>query len=177
MVYGNIEDQKKAITAQAGRLRRATGVIRRLKPVILSYDGKIYNKRFDESIRNLSDDAGHLSCYNRYGWFYIDFMEHRRYNNHITILSCYGCTADQIEHKTNQDRIVFDGKRIKADRMVSLLDLSYCELLKKAYELETAAQELENTLKQIKDTHALLNHLVDSVPDYVRDVCGIKRFY
>lgn len=47
----------------------------------------------------------------------------------------------------------------------------------KAYELETAAAELETTLQRIADTEKLLMKLTHDLPSEVVDICNIKRYY
>lgn len=174
----NIEDKKKAILTRAEWLRRAASHIKRIKPVINQFDGKIYNCRFDEAINALSTDQERISAYNQYGWFYIRIWPKSIYNAEQFLLSGYSCKAENhIKDQSRPECIIFDGKRIKADKMITLLDASYARLNKEAYELEVIAGKLEDRVKQIADTYNLLNRLCGSLPTVVTDICNIKRHY
>ena len=175
----DIEIKKQVICNRAASLRRAADTTRLLKPVIRSYDGKVYNCRFDEAIQALSDDHARLSVSNSYGWLYIHYREPAMsYNNEITLLSGYSCkSAEYKPHQTDHDKMLFDGKRIKAAAMVAELDSRREALLKEAYDLEDYAGNLPDVLKRIQETEKLLHHLTVGLPSIVMDLCRIKRYY
>lgn len=175
----DIEIKQQGICNRVASLRRAADTTRLLKPVIRSYDGKMYNCRFDEAIQALSDDNARLSVSNSYGWFYIYYRESdMSYNDQIALLTGYSCkSAEYKPHQTDQDKIMFDGKRIKAAAMVAELDAKREALLKEAYDLEDYAGNLPDVLKHIQDTEKLLHHLTVGLPSIVMDLCRIKRYY
>ena len=180
-MYGvnTIEEKRDYILKRAHILRDAAGSVNRVKEVIRDFDGKIYNCRFDEAIANLTDEDHRFYVSNHYGWFYIQFSPRKgNYNNTQSILSGYSCKAsDQVREQTRQECILFDGKRINAAAMINGLNNKREELLREAYTLESAADNLEKTLQQITDTKALLNNLVQGLPSIVRDACGLKYCY
>lgn len=175
----NIEIKKQVICNRAASLRRAADTTRLLKPVIRSYDGKVYNCRFDEATQALSDDHARLSVSNSYGWLYIHYREPAMsYNNEITLLSGYSCkSADHIDRQQDANAVIFDGKRVNADKMCDRLDARREALLKEAYDLEDYAGNLPDVLKRIQDTEKLLHRLTVGLPSIVIDLCGIKRYY
>ena len=179
MIYTDrIEEKQKGILTRAEWLRRAASHVKRIKPVINQFNGKIYNCRFDEAINALSTDQERISAYNQYGWFYIRIWSKNIYSAEQFLLSGYSYkSTDQIKDQNRPECQIFDGKRIKADKMTALLDASYARLNKEAYELEIIAGELEGRMKQIADTYNLLNHLCGSLPPVVSDICNIKRHY
>ena len=179
MIYtSDLSDKSAAIKSRAAFIRRAAGTTRLLKPVIRAFDGKMYNCRFDEAIRTISDDTRRVSVYNRYGWLYIEYNKPGFYSDNITLLSGYSCkSADHIDRQQDDNAVIFDGKRINADKMCAGLDASRERLLKEAYELEEAADKLPETVQQIKETYDLLHRLTGSLPAVVLDVCKIKRHY
>lgn len=176
MVYG-IKEQREAIQARAAHLRRAGASIRRLKPVIRSFDGKVYNKRFNEAINAAGDETNRFYCHDIHGFYHISWNEPgARYSDDITVLTGYSCTGSQKDRPDDQYKI-FDGKRIISDKMIEELTRKYEAIQAEAYKLETAAQDLEETLTRIKETKELYNHLVNSLPSFITDICGLKRFY
>lgn len=174
-----IEDQKKYILSRASMLREAADSMNRVKEVVRKFDGKIYNCKFDEAIQDLTEDTNRFYVSNQYGWFYIQFCPRNgSYNNTVSLLTGYSCKAsDSIKEQTNTDYILFDGKRVNAEKMIEGLNRKRAALLKEAYELETVAADLEKTVKQINDTKSLLNTLVQSLPSIVRDACNLKYCY
>ena len=181
MIYADsIDEKKKAILSRAEWLRLAAAQIKKIKPVINDFDGKIYNCRFDEAIKNLSDDRLSFWTSNQYGSFEIVIYHDHTYSDKISLLTGYSCKVqknDYSQYHTDETRAIFDGKRINADKIAALLDASYARLNKEAYELEVIAGELEDRIKQIADTYNLLNHLCGSLPTVVSDICNIKRHY
>ena len=176
MVYG-IEEQKKAILTQAEHLRAGVAAMNALKPVIRAFDGKIYNCRFDDAIYALTSDTARYYASNRYGWFNIEWNSRKAaYTNNICLLSAYSCKGSPIKDQ-NPENIVFDGKRIIAEKMIYCIDCKREKLLSEAYKLEIAVADLEKHLQQISDTKKILYCLVNSLPDHVIDICGLKRYY
>ncbi len=181
MIYiDSMDEKKKAILSRAEWLRLAAAQIKKIKPVINDFDGKIYNCRFDEAIKNLSDDKLSFWTSNQYGTFEITVYHDHVYNDKIALLTGYSCKAQKnnySQYHTDEARAIFDGKRIKADKMTALLDDKYTQLNKEAYELETIADTLEERIIQIKQTYDLLNQLCGSLPSVVTDICKIKPHY
>lgn len=127
IIYTDVENKKEAIKAQADHLRTAAGLIKRLKPVIKAFNGKVYNCRFDNAIGALSDAEHRFYCYNSYGWFYITYTHNNSYSTRITLLSAFSCKGEQKEFTTDHEAAVFDNKRILADKMITLLNTK-CQL-------------------------------------------------
>lgn len=180
MIYTDIEGRQEAILSQAEHLRKAAAAVNRLKPVITAFDGKVYICKLDEAISQLSTEDGRYYAYNLYGWFYISWNDSATmHSQRINILSAYSCkgSAEYERYHTQPECIVFNGKRILADKMIDRLNMEREKLLKQAYELEETARNLDGILKQIDDTHKLLKALVDAVPAPVKDICNIKHYY
>lgn len=176
----NIEEKKKAILNKVSYYRRAASAINTIKPVIQAFNGKVYNKRFDEAIRalNTPDNEDHFHAYTQYRWFYIDFTPGCSYSEKKTLLHGYSCTGETVpEDHREEKNVIFDGKRINAEKMINSAEKQREYLLKTAYELETAAADLETTLQRISDTEKLLYTLTHNVPSEVVDICNIKRYY
>lgn len=176
MTYGE-ENQVKDIKDRITALKEAAGRIKEVKPVIRKFDGKMYNKNFDEAISALTDDTGYFSAYNQYKWFYIYYSGKKGYNRNINLLSGYSCKGSELmeEQYRKEENEIFDGKRINATKMIEILDRTYAELLKEAFELEVALENLPAIRKQIEQIKALYNAVVSGLPSMITDTCGIKH--
>ena len=177
----SIEEARKKIQSIAAHKRQAAGQIKKIKPVVMQFDGKIYNKRFDEAISALSDDENIFYCSNSYGWFYLHHRaKESGYNEGNDLLTGYSCKATENERRYSTEdinKLFEDNKRIKADKMIERLNSKYASLLKEAADLEEAADNLDTFYKQFDNTLHLLNTLVHQVPYTVINVCGIKSNY
>ena len=176
MTYGEenqVKDIKKKITA----LKEAAGRIKEVKPIIRKFDGKMYNKNFNEAIRSLTDEKGYFSAYDSYKWFYIYYSGKKGYNRNINLLAGYSCKGSELmeEQYRKEENEIFDGKRINATKMIEILDRTYAELLKEAFELEVALENLPAIRKQIEQIKGLYNAVVAGLPSMIIDTCGIKH--
>jgi uncharacterized protein YukE len=175
MFIGSFEQKKENIKKQIEALRTASKQIGKIKKVVQEFDGKIYNCRFDKAISELSDKEAGLRFYTQdyYTTFAIQCSTSHFYSP-VTLLETYRPVKGQTQDKC----ICFDeNKRIKADKMIELLNNKYSEILKKAQELENALNTIETTLdqlEQIKNTYKLV---ADALPYQIRDVFGIKYVY
>ena len=180
MIYGSIEDKKKAIRAEAEALRSASRRICQLKALIKQFDGKVYNKRFDEAIRSISDDEATFCGYVYYERYTITFRPRRCGSNHeITLVnspSAQNCT-NHPENIDKTDCIFTEKKRIVADKIIEALNSKYAGLLREAAALEQSADDLENILDSIDRLKRQINKIVDSLPYKAVDACGLKCLY
>lgn len=180
MYYGLTFEQKKDLIMEKAMIkRRAAAIIRQVREKATQFDGKVYNKKFDDAVEALTDDLSRLNCYNSYGWFYIDYIPtdtKDNYRNKQSLLAAYSCKAsEQRGCMTREENKVFDDKRINAAKMGELLNNKREELLKEAYTLETIAEELETVVAQYEQIERIKAHLVESVPYEIREICGLKR--
>jgi len=175
MFIGSFEQKKENIKKQIEALRTASKQIGKIKKAVKEFDGKVYNCRFDQAIAQLSDKEAGLRFYTQdyYTTFAIQCSTSNFYSP-VALLETYRPVKGQTQDKC----ICFDeNKRIKADKMIELLNNKYSEILKKAQELENALNNIETTLnqlEQIKNTHKLVT---DALPYQIRDVFGIKYVY
>lgn len=176
----DLETKKETIINKASLYRRAASAINTIKPVIQAFDGKMYNKRFNEAISalNTPESKDHFHAYTQYRWFYIDFTPGCNYSDKKTLLHGYSCTGETVPEDYREEKnVIFDGKRINAEKMINSAERQREYLLKTAYELENAAADLETTLQRIADTEKLLMKLTHDLPSEVVDICNIKRYY
>lgn len=171
MYFESNKQRKDFILRKAAILRSAAAVIKDLKPVILSFDGKVYNKRLDEAIRAIKSDMWITAGLERdNSFFYIRATPAHCYNDGQYLIYTKAARA-------GEDRETFtDSKRIKADVMINMLNEKYADLNKKAYELETYAAKLEETLKEIDYIKELYNKFYHAIPYELHDVYGLRNY-
>lgn len=171
MQFNNDEERRQFILNQAAWIRTAAGSIKALKPVLMAYDGKVYNKRLDEAIRALSDDKITYTSRISYERYYIGVYPDSSYSQEKTLLNSHAA-------KSGTDAEIFtDKKRIKAGTAISLLNDKYAALMREAYELEQAAANLNNTLYQIRTLKKQLNYIYETIPYELHEVYDIKYIY
>lgn len=177
IMYGTSEDRSKAIRAEVERLRAAAGQIAKVKRIIKEFDGKIYNCRFDEAIKALSDESNYFYCCNHYGWFYIHHCYNHNYRD-TTLLAGYSCKAqDKKQYMTvDSNKIFTDNKRIIADRMIEILNEKYNALLKQAADLERSLDEVQQVIQQVEHLQKMINGIIGSLPDFTIDTYNIKYY-
>ena len=175
-----LEEKQAKIRAKAEIMRKTARQISRVKAAVLPFDGKVYNCRFDEAIKALSDDEARFWVSNSYGWFYIQCMPKgcSNYNEDRSLLSAYGCVAgDKYDRVKNREELqVFsDKKRIDAKKMCELLTAKYDELMRNAGEFDRAADNLEMVLDQIEKLKKMISAIEAPLPYEVREIAGLVR--
>lgn len=176
MIYGR-EEQKTAIRSQVSALREAAAMIPKVKAVVRRFDGKVYNCKLDNAIKELNETSENVRLYSgvRYGdWYYIDSYRKgggSRYD--VSILCGY---APKKERIPDGKMFLFDeNKRIRADLFCASLDRKYEEIMKKASALSRAADELDTFCEQVASLTKTLGALKNTVPYEVLDICGLNR--
>lgn len=175
MFIGSMEQKKENIKKQIEAFRTASKQIGKIKKVVQEFDGKIYNCRFDKAISELSDKEAGLRFYTQdyYTTFAIQCSTSQFYSP-VALLETYRPVKGQAKDKC----ICFDeNKRIKADKMIELLNNRYAEILKKAQELENALSNIDATLNQLEQIKHTYKLVADGLPYQIRDTFGIKYVY
>ena len=175
MFIGSIEQKKENIKKQIEALRTASRQVGKIKKVVQEFNGKVYNCRFDQAIEQLSDKEAGLRFYTQdyYTTFAIQCSTSHFYSP-VALLETFRPVKGQAENKC----ICFDeNKRIKADKMIELLNNKYSEILQKAQELENALNNIDATLNQLEQIKHTYKLVADALPYQIRDVFGIKYVY
>lgn len=170
------EETRETIKVEIERLRATAGQIANVKKIVREFDGKMYNCRFDEAIKELNDEDNYFYCFNQYGWFYIKYQYKHTYSKTTDLLVGYS-TKDRKERYETEDKykIFTENKRIIADKMIEGLNRKYASLLQEAAELEKALENIEVTIAQINQIKELYCNLVSSVPSLIIDTYRVKR--
>ena len=175
-----IQEKQEKIRNKAELFRTSAKQIAKVKAAVMQFDGKVYNCKFDEAIRALSDDEARFYVSNSYGWFYIQCLPAgtNNYREDRTLLSAYSCVAgDRYNRVKNDDsKVVFsDKKRIDAKKMCVLLTEKYGELMQNAGEFDRAADNLEMVLDQIEKLKKMISAIEAPLPYEVREIAGLVR--
>ena len=174
-VNRDIEARKAKLLHEADVIRTAAAQIPKLKKVIDAYDGKMYNKRFDEAIRNLSTDEIRFSAYTSYNWYYVECYPGCNYSERQGLLTGYAAKRDDTRYTDEKNVIFSDSKRILKDKMYQALNTRREKMLQEAAELERIAAELDVTLQNIEYLRSMLTAMVGSLPSHVINVCGLDK--
>lgn len=173
------QDAVKNIKDSIEAKRAAAASINRIKPIIRKFDGKVYNKRFDEAIAEASDNDNRFYCYNSYGWFYLELTYKRQYALKNNLISGYSCknAAEYEKYRTKEENNIFNEKRINANIMIQRLDESRERLNREAYEMESTLQNMDIILEQIKGLKKALNNVIESVPYEIQKEYRLNKIY
>lgn len=175
------EERQTALRKKAAWFRQAANMATRLKPVIQSFDGIIYNCRFDDAIKQLSDDDYTLWVDHRNGFFAIDYMTRHCYRSETYLMQGYDYIASNKTDHTgsgykSQWKFFSDNKRIDAAKMIQSLNDFRADLLHQAYELEKTAEELPETLAHIAMLRDSLEKISRSIPISAIDIVGVAKY-
>lgn len=173
MFYGTNEQKKEELMKRAAIRRAAASHIKDVKKVILDYDGKVYNKKFDEAISAIRTPDGYMfSCYrDSYNRVTISgYDKGTSYSDRTGILSFKASAGEETPYIT-------DKKRIKADAFIETLNSTYENLLTEAKSYEDAAVNLEKILSQVETLKKALNAISESLPYGAIEMIGLKRYY
>jgi hypothetical protein len=165
------EDAKRELAKEAQALRSAASNICRIKKVVSAYNGKVYNCRFDEAIKQLCNDKMRIySNVNYYGYFVLDFYD-KEINKSVNLIYTKKATKD------SETKLFTSAKRIKADCFINELNEKYSELLQRATEIERASAEIERTLEQLKSLKKSINCIISGLPSEVTNIYNLKHIY
>lgn len=178
MVYGGIDEQKEAIRSRARVLRSAASMIPKIKPVFDRFNGKCYNCKLDNALKELSEQSPEMRVYASHsysGWYEVVAYTKHGKNIDTHLLSAYSAKEENRYMNDDKKRIFGKDKRLDAKKAIALLNEKYAELMKKAAELDAAADGLEIFLNRIAELKKTLSAVKDSVPYDVLDICGVNR--
>lgn len=171
------EEAQKASERKAEYLREAATKIRLIKDIAQQFDGKVYNYRFDEAVRALSDDHNTFYCSNDYGNFEVVFT--KRYSGfRVALLGARAAIKGEPGPNCTRTDIVFTPtKRIMADKMIELMNLKYEKLLKEATAIETALQNIDEVLLRAQELKKMYNVMVSALPYEIQNNFRLEHYW
>lgn len=131
-----------------------------MAPVIIktlqAYDKKVFNCKLEKALKEAT--GRYISAKKEYHNINIGYYEG---SQHYTLASC---KIDDL----------IDGKRINADLLIKDARERQQGHLKRAFEMETAYNNIDNTFKQLEAIKATLKGLLNPIPYEVKDVYRIN---
>ncbi len=154
--YRSTEEQQKDLNSRIESYRSAAALAPIVIKVLKTFDNKVYNCRLDKAIREATDNK--IGVYNQYGFISI-YATYTTNYHHINLATF------RIEELEN--------KRIDADKLIEQVKTARENLLKKAYQIETTAQQADNIREYIRQSIEKLESLCRDLPDDIREIYNI----
>lgn len=151
----NTESANKAAIQRAEEYRQAAALIPTMNKIIKDFDGKVCNCRLDKALKAATNNR--LLVEKRYSTIAIYTYPEHNYSHTMTLADM--SVADMP-----------DGKRIVADKFKESSHKYRELLLRKAYEIETAAETMPQTIAYFEESVAKLNKFLQSFPAEIRDI-------
>jgi len=156
-MYYSREDQNKAAQTMAESFRTTAAQLPRLKKVLKSFDGKVFNCRLEAAL-NEPKNPVYIFCRKRYKYLEI----YTYVGNHQRTLAT--CLLDEMP----------DGKRIPADLLIKSAEDRRADFLKTAAEIERAAEQMDTIKEQIEQVKRLLEGITKPLPYEVIDIYNLN---
>lgn len=156
--YGNIEEANKAAHNRANAYRTAAGYINTVAKIVKEFDGKVYNCRLEKALKEATENR--VFCNKNQYLFEIYTYPESHYSFHIGLASI---KADELT----------DGKRIPADKIIKSLQEHREDLLRKAFDIESHIDEMQQVRAYIEQTKEKLENYCRSFSTDLRDIYGL----
>lgn len=163
MYYYSEKERDKAAQKLLNANREAANMYAIIKPVLMKFDGKVYNKRLDKALNEVSENCIHSKIEFNHIRIYL------YYNNEIFTLS--SVSMDQLK----------DNKRINAELFLDSAREYREEHLKEAHEIQKAIEQHETIEERIKALEKQLKAITEQIDSYrAKEIYGlnasIKRY-
>lgn len=144
-------DKEKAAKRLAEDYREAARLFTEIRPVIESFDGKVFNCRFEKALQEKT--GRRIYCRKEYEkWITIHYYS-INFNQHMTL------AVLKIED-------MIDGKRINAARFLESGRENYTEHLQKAAKIEEAIEKAPEIKRQIAELAKMIGVLSAQIDSY-----------
>jgi DNA repair exonuclease SbcCD ATPase subunit len=154
--YRSTEEQQKDLNSRIESYRSAAALAPIVIKVLKTFDNKVYNCRLDKAIREATDNK--IGVYNQYGFISI-YATYTTNYHHINLATF---RLEELENK-----------RIDADKLIEQVKAARENLLKKAYQIETTAQQADNIREYIRQSIEKLESMCRDLPDDIREIYNI----
>ena len=154
--YQTEEDRKKDLDSRIESYRQAAAMVPTVIKVLRTFDNKVYNCRLDKALREATNNK--IGVYNQYGFISI-YATYTTNYHHINLATF---RLEELENK-----------RIDADKSIEQVKTARENLLKKAYQIETTAQQADNIREYIRQSIEKLESLCRDLPDDIREIYNI----
>ena len=162
MYYGcTKEDQDNATKSIIETYRKAASMYPQIKKVILSFDNKVFNKRFQAALQEATGSRV--------------YVENRP---NLIDVHIYGPRSEWISLAVLLKGDMKDGKRINAEKLAESLTDHRNALLKTAARYEEQIEQIDQVKARLLQIDKLIKDVLEPYDYTIRDIYGInKRFY
>lgn len=180
MNYYSREDADNLIKLEIAQYKRAIELVEQLKPVVEKFDGKVFNKRFEDAIEKETCEAFSVGTTNTF----TSYFEMKWYNGRDCVQSvekdCYGYSSWNylrsnaldlvgVPIRCNVKDVLNENKRINAKAMIEHLDKSAEYFRGKIEELTDGLNKVDAWVEKIRELKKQINELYHEVPSQFRD--------
>lgn len=155
--------EQKNATAQRkiDGYRAAAGAFPAVRRVVESYNGKCYNKRLTEALREAIGETGSIYA--------------EKNGNRLSInYSPRGVNAWHLVASVKLADALPDGKRINAAAIVDSMRETRAGLLRRAYEIEETGRNVETIRTQLDAIERELAAVMEPISYEARDLYGLR---
>ena len=182
MNYYSREDADNLIKLEIKQYTRAIELIEQIKPIVEKFDGKVFNKRFENAIEKETGESFSVNLVDwgmMYSRFEIDW-----YNQNRSIQSVekdsFGYSHWNYLSQSDFDLVGYPrtceavdvlnaDKRINGTALLEKLDESVEYFKKKIEELADGLNKVDVWVEKIKELKKQINDLYHEVPSQFRD--------
>ena len=147
--------EQEAIKAKIEELKATQSVVDEVKAIVQEFDGKVYNCRFDNAIKEKT------ACYVGHGYG-GNWLEIRRRD------APYSESAGSVTMIRKET--ILDGKRINAKKLIAGIDSGTTSRNKQIMRLSGELTWIEGVVEGINEQIRLLNKMVDSLSSETLDI-------
>lgn len=141
--------EQEAIKAMIEELKATQAVINEVESVVMDFDGKVYNCRFEKAIKEKT------SCFVILDRYYTEGITIQRINS-----NCSTSTGVVVHVKKSE---ICDNKRINAGRLIAAIDKAKQERNKKIFQLTNELTWIEGAIESINEQIRAVNRMVNSI--------------
>ena len=199
------ERRDKVIDRYLANLTMAKNLIDTIIPVVWKYDGKVYNRRFDNALKEIIEDRKthtegktvypYVELNYRHLSIKLAFFNHRVTDDNsylpkgyeeVYICYHYSDWSDwnndvqrKYHQKDNGEFFYIDengNTRIQSKRIVDELFIKQKEIAEKIEDIKEAREHIEETYKKVYELKEELSKIHDSIPHIIDTVYGVESY-
>lgn len=161
MYFGTQEERETRAQNTAQGYRDTAALFPVIRKTLLQFDGKCYNKRLPDTLREISGKNVNA--------------EKRTISGGVEVVDIYCYTP--INGTQTLCRIPLDDKRIQAADAITDASDRRAKMLQKAAEIERTLPEIERIKEQLAQLKKQAAAIANAVPYELQDIFDIKRIY
>lgn len=151
--------EKILLQARISQYEKTLALINGAKAIVQQFDGKCYNKRFDEAFVS----AG---CYFAHARFDKNRISIKRLDGHVDDYACILAMCHLSDF--------LDDKRINSEKLNALIDEYTAHTKQEVERLTVQAEHVESTIALLNEKIANLNNMIKDIDNEILDIYKYK---